>query len=252
MLLIGGSTSSFDIAKELAGIAKTIYQSTRNGKFDHPISLLTPEAKHISEIASFDLRQPSESTPDGAEIPGTVTLVNGQVLEDVDRVIICTGYHCSYPFLRQYHRDSVPPSQADESILVTDGTQMHNLHKDIFYIPDPTLAFIGVPYHIATFSLFEFQAITVAAAFSGKALLPNEAEMRAEYNQKIEAKGSGRAFHSLMGKDVDYVNGLLAWINPGIVAAGGKAVEGHTEGWKEQYAKLVEEYKALSTTVQVA
>lgn len=245
MLLIGGSTSSFDIAKELDGIAKTIYQSTRDGEFDHPISMLPPSVKRIPEIKSFDLERDSGPILDNEVIPNTITLVNGQVLSDIDRVIICTGYHCAFPFLSPYHRDSMPASEADETALVTDGSQMHNLHKDIFYIPDPTLAFIGVPYHIATFSLFDFQAIAVAAVFSGKANTPSEAEMRAEYLEKLGQKGSGRSFHSLKGKDAEYVNELLAWINPGIVAAGGKAVGGHTEEWKAQYELLLEKFKDL-------
>jgi hypothetical protein len=245
VLLIGGSTSSVDIAKELGDTAKTIYQSTRGGLFDHPATMLPPRATRISGIASFNLQQQNGPILEGEAIPGTVTLVNGQVISNIDRVIICTGYHCTFPFLAEYHRDSVPPPEADETALVTDGTQMHNLHKDIFYIPDPTLAFIGVPYHIATFSLFDFQAIAVAAAFSGKAPLPNEEDMRAEYNRKVQEKGFGRAFHSLKGKDVDYVNELLAWINPGIVAAGGEPVEGHSKEWKAQYQILREKFKAL-------
>ncbi|TVY47036.1 Flavin-containing monooxygenase [Lachnellula occidentalis] len=245
VLLIGGSTSSFDIAKELDGIAKTIYQSTRGGEFDHPISMLPPSVKRVPEIKSFDLEQHSRPILDSEAIPCTITLVNGQVLRDIDRVIICTGYHCAFPFLSPYHRDSTPASEADETALVTDGTQMHNLHKDIFYIPDPTLAFIGVPYHIATFSLFDFQAIAVAAVFSGKANTPSEEDMRAEYLRKLGEKGPGRAFHSLRGKDAEYVDELLAWINPGIVAAGGRAVEGHTEEWKAQYELLVEKFKDL-------
>jgi MFS transporter, ACS family, pantothenate transporter len=207
--------------------------------------MLPPKAVRVSEIASFNLEQNSGSTLDDEPIPGTVTLVDGQVLTNIDRVIICTGYHCTFPFLSQYHRDSVPATDADETVLVTDGLQMHNLHKDIFYIPDPTLAFIGVPYYTATFSLFDFQAITVAAVFSGKAHLPTETEMRAEYNQRVQEKGFGRIFHSLRGKDVDYVNELLAWINPSIVAAGGEPVEGHTKEWKEQYAALREKFKAF-------
>ncbi|TVY19863.1 Flavin-containing monooxygenase ustF2 [Lachnellula arida] len=245
VLLIGGSTSSFDIANEIDGIAKTIYQSTRDGEFDHPISMLPPSVKRIAEIKSFDVDRHSGPILDNEAIPNTITLVNGQVLSGIDRVIICTGYHCAFPFLSPYHRDSIPASEADETALVTDGTQMHNLHKDIFYIPDPTLAFIGVPYHIATFSLFDFQAIAVAAVFSGKANTPSEEEMRAEYIEKLGQKGSGRAFHSLKGRDAEYVDELLAWINPGIVAAGGKAVEGHTEEWKAQYELLREKFKEL-------
>jgi hypothetical protein len=209
--------------------------------------MLPTEVKRIPEVASFQLEPQSGSTLDDTAIPGTVTLVNGQVLTDIDRIVIATGYHCTFPFLSEYHQDSVPPSEADTKVLVTDGTQTHNLHKDMFYIPDPTLAFVGVPYHIATFSLFDFQAITVAAVFSGKARLPLEAVMRAEYNEKLVRKGAGRSFHSLKGQDVDYVNELLAWINADIVAAGGEPVRGHTDEWKKEYAVLVEKYKGVYT-----
>jgi len=247
VLLIGGSTSSFDISKDLVGIAKNIYQSTRGGEFDLPISMLPPEVKRVPEVASFQLKPHSSATLENESIPGTVTLVDGQILTNIDRIIIATGYYCTFPFLSEYHVDSVPPSEADTKVLVSDGTQTHNLHKDIFYIPDPTLAFVGVPYHIATFSLFDFQAITVAAIFSGKAHLPSEADMRAEYNEKLARKGAGRSFHSLRGQDVDYVDDLLAWINKDIVAAGGDPVRGHTDEWKYEYALLVEKFKDVYT-----
>lgn len=222
--MIGGSTSSTDIAKELVGIAKTIYKSTRGGAFDHPVSMLPPEANRIPEVASFTLDQQAGPVSEETYIAGTVTLVDGEVLTDIDNVIIATGYHCTFPFPSEYHCDSVTPSEADDTILVTDGTQMHNLHKDIFYIGHPTLSFFGVPYHVATLSLFEFQAITVAAVFSGKVPLPEVVEARAEYKRRVEEKGFGRNFHSLKGKDTEYVNELLAWINPHIVASGEKSV----------------------------
>lgn len=245
VLLIGGSTSSLDIAKELVGHAKTIYQSTRGGEFDHPISMLPPGIIRVSEISSFNTEQLSDPTSDNEAIPGTVTLVNGQVITNIDNVIICTGYHVSFPFLRSYHRDSILPSEADDTALVTDGTQTHNLHKDIFYIPDPTLAFIGVPYHIATFSLFDFQSIVVAALFSGKVPLPDPVTARQEYRKKIEEKGSGRSFHSLKGKDKEYVDDLLEWCNPYIVAKGAEPLEGHSKEWQAQYAVLIQKFKEL-------
>ncbi|RDW64791.1 hypothetical protein BP6252_10442 [Coleophoma cylindrospora] len=137
------------------------------------------------------------------------------------------------------------PEEADEQVLVTDGLQMHNLHKDIFYIADPSIAFIGVPYHVATFSLFEYQAMAIAAVYSGKSTLPSQPEMRNEYNKKVKEKGVGRVFHSLKGEDVNYANELISWINPGIVASGGKAVEGHLEEWKAQYEALRQAVTAL-------
>lgn len=112
-------------------------------------------------------------------ILGKVVLVDGQVIEDIDRAVITTGFHFTLPFFPpEFHGDDVPREKADDKLLITDGTMLHNLHKDIFYIPDPTLAFTGIPFYTATFSLFEFQAITIAAVFSGQAEIPSTDEMR--------------------------------------------------------------------------
>lgn len=204
--------------------------------------MLPPNAIRVGQIASFSSGLTNlESIDSKDHIPGTVTLVDGTILTDIDYVIICTGYHMAYPFMHpisKYHNDSLPSSTNNPDILVTDGQQTHNLHKDIFYIPDPTLAFIGVPYHIATFSLFDFQALALAAVFSGKAPLPTNQEMRTEYETRIAKKGSGRIFHSLMGKDVEYVDDLLGTVNPWIVKAGGAPLKGHSDAWKVQYEEL--------------
>ncbi|CZR67641.1 related to FAD dependent oxidoreductase, partial [Phialocephala subalpina] len=245
VLLIGGSTSSTDIAKELTGIAKTIYQSTRSGAFDHPISMLPPEAKRTPEVAAFNLEQHPGPTSDDTPILGTVTLVNGKIIIGIDNIIIATVYHCTFPFLSEYHCGSVPPSETNETTLVTDSTQMHNLHKDILYIPDPTLASVGVPYHVTTFPLFEFQAITVGAVFSGKVPVPRVEEARVEYQKRVEKKGFGVNFHSLKGKDMEYVNELLTWINLHIVAGGGIPVEGYTKEWIAQWEQILEKFKEL-------
>ena len=164
-------------------------------------------------------------------IPYRVTLRDKRVLSDIHRVIVCTGYHLSLPFLSDYHSDGTPASQASDTVLVTDGTQCHNLHKDIFYIPDPTLTFIGVPYFTATFTLFEFQAVALAAVLSGKAHLPSREEMRSEYQERLRRKGSGKAFHSLKGQEIQYVNSLVDWLNRDGQRLSAKPVEGHTAAW---------------------
>lgn len=163
-------------------------------------------------------------------------------------MIICTGYQFTLPFLADYHNDRLSPAEADETILVTDGTQAHNLHKDIFYIPDPTLAFIGVPFYTATFTLFEFQAITAANVFSGIADLPSKQEMRAEYKEKLKRKGHGKRFHSLKDVEEDYVNDLLEWINRPRVRMGLTPIEGHTERWHEAKEAQRERLKVFFET----
>ncbi|MCJ1275849.1 hypothetical protein MMC21_003653 [Puttea exsequens] len=234
VLLVGAGVSSTDIARELGPTAGRIYQVSRGGKFDLPPILLPPNATRIGSIASFAKSPSTEPGPlnDSSQpLPWRVILQDGRELTDIHRVILCTGYHISLPFLKQYHSDDTPVNKADDTVLVTDGTQMHNLHKDIFYIPDPSLVFIGVPYYTATFTLFEFQAMVVAAVLSKQAFLPSQSEMRMEYEERVRTRGAGKVFHSLKDREVEYVDELLGWVNRDRAKVGAGPVEGHTEAW---------------------
>lgn len=212
---------------------------------DPPESWLPPNGTRVPEIASFsDLNhEHSEGSEDSTAIPGKVVLVDGRVLEDIDRVIIATGYLFTLPFFPpEYHRDDLPPEKADEKVLLTDGSMLHNLHRDIFYIPDPTLAFVGVPFYTATFSLFEFQSIAIAALFSGQAVIPSEAEMRAEYEQRIKERGYGKPFHILIGKDVQYVADLMEWVNRGRDPSQ-KKTDGYSKEWIDARDEFVKRFR---------
>jgi ACS family pantothenate transporter-like MFS transporter len=247
--LIGAGTSSTDIARDLGPIAKTIYQSSRNGLFDLTTAMLPENGVRIGEISSLDAIRIDEKfeseLQDDEPLPSTVTLKSGQKLCNIHTIIICTGYHFTLPFLNQYHEDDTKVAEASEQVLVTDGTQVHNLHKDIWYIPDPSLIFVGIPFFTATFSLFDFQAIAVAAVLSGRSNLPSQEAMRKEYNERVEAKGYGRFFHSLLGKDVEYVNELLDWINEDRAKAGREKIQGHSKEWHQAKVEHMERVQAL-------
>jgi hypothetical protein len=174
-----------------------------------------------------------------------VTLKSGQKVCDIHHVILCTGYHLTLPFLPHLHSDDTPVEEANDELLVTDGTQFHNLHKDIFYINDPSLVFVGVPFFTATFTLFEFQAMVVAKVLSGVAKLPSRTAMRAEYDGRVKAKGYGKAFHSLRDREAEYVDELLAWVNHDLEEAGRSRLEGHTANWHAAREEQVQRIKAL-------
>jgi hypothetical protein len=232
-----------DVGREASHLAKKIYQSSRGGPFDVPLAMLSPETERIAGISSFNIPSHDEDTP------GSVTLVDGTILNDIDRVVICTGYLVTRPLLLDLHDDSITPEHANDKVLITDGTQMHNLHKDIFYIPDPTLAFVGIPFYTATFSFFEFQAIAVAAVFSGRAWVPSEQEMRIEYAERVKRKGSGRALHNLKGVSVEYVDELVEWLNAQAEVTGTEKVEGYSKEWQEEAKLIAEKYvKKLKIT----
>lgn len=240
VLIIGAGVSSTDIARELGGVARTIYQSSRGGAYDLSSHLLPDNAARVGGVQSFNaLPENSTRTANFHDpIPGTITLTDGTQICNIHRIILATGYHSSLPFLRPYHNDSISSSQTDPHVLITDGYQTHNLHKDIFYIPDPTLSFIGIPLHTATFSFFEFQAAALAQVFGGKVALPGEKAMREEYHSRLERKGSGRGFHSMKGdgQEVAYVRELVEWVN----GEEEGLMQGHSRKWFESYARRLE------------
>ncbi|KAF7881506.1 hypothetical protein EAF00_011875 [Botryotinia globosa] len=88
----GEGVSSTDIAREINGVAKTVYQSTRGGQFDLPLRFLPPNAKRVEECVSSEFETNNEGR-------GVAHLKDGTTLSDIDKVIVCTGYPISYPFL---------------------------------------------------------------------------------------------------------------------------------------------------------
>ncbi|VUC24554.1 unnamed protein product [Clonostachys rosea] len=243
ILVIGGATSASDICRELDGVAKTVYQSTRGGKFDHPETIIPHAVKRVGEVGSFVLDKESagENLIDPlASIPGQVLLRNGETIRDLHHIIIATGYLTSFPFLSQFHGDSVPIENATPDLLVTSEANMvHNLHKDIFYIEDPSLSFVGIPYYVATFSVFDFQAEAVARVLTGKSKLASRQVLRDEYNKKIASRGRGRNFHSLAdeGAELAYVRDLADSVNKGAHDSKADPMKGHSKEWLDSFEK---------------
>ncbi|KAK3077503.1 hypothetical protein LTS18_010070, partial [Coniosporium uncinatum] len=161
-----------DIAKELGSVARRVYQSSRGGQIDFPPASLPENALRIGALSSFTQTEGEfadfKPLAETEKVPAKFKLESGDEMYGVHTVVLCTGYHITLPFLSAYHDDNMPVAEANDTVLLTDGTQMHNLHMDIFYIPDPTSIFVGVPYYSTTFTLFDFQAMAVAAFLSGK------------------------------------------------------------------------------------
>ncbi|KAL2132718.1 hypothetical protein VTI74DRAFT_3456 [Chaetomium olivicolor] len=239
VFLVGGGVSALDIAREIVGIAKETYQSARGGKFDLPASMFAPGVRKVGPVDKFVIDEK------GVSPRGSVVLKDGQVIQEIDMIVLCTGYITSYPFLGHLQAPAVPKEEADDKVIITsDGCTTHNLHKDMFYIPDPTLAFVGVPYHASAFSLFDFQANVVARVFAGKAHLPSQQAMHSEYDERRAGiSAGGAAFHSLMRKDVEYMQGIQEWVNRDAVRLGHELMDAIDEKWVKSYFSFVEEMK---------
>ncbi|KAM0344961.1 hypothetical protein ACHAPU_007095 [Fusarium lateritium] len=244
VLVIGGGASAYDVCREVGQTAKRVIRSTRGGDFDLPPSMFPDNVQHIGGIERFVLE--TDETTDS--VNSHVLLTNGQTIEDVDGVVLATGYLTSYPFLRQYHRDDTAVDDATRDVLITsEGNMVHNLHKDIFYTEDPSLSFVGVPYYTATFSLFDFQAQVLARVLAGKIELPDRDAMRREYDERVAHKGRGRKFHSLAGdgEEIGYVKDLVDWANASLVDDRIDPLKGHSQQWLDTYKNLRESRKLL-------
>ena len=91
---------------------------------------------------------------------------------------------------------------------------MNPLYQDLVVPAYPTLAFIGLPYLIVPFPLFEIQARWFARWLAGQFNLPEQAQMEADqqaHAQSLRDAGvKTRHFHKLAEKKTDYFNQLSA------------------------------------------
>ena len=243
ILLIGAGASSMDIAKEVAELGGKVYQSVRESKFVVSADLLPKTAERVAMVSEFtiDGAHSSFEIQDTEAIPCKVILSDGRVLEGIDHVVVSTGYITSYPFLEDLEQPTVLWEEADEKVIITrDGYTTHNLHKDIFYIPDPTLAFIGVSHLVSTFSLFDFQSQVVAMVFAGKVQLPARPIMKEEHRKRKVDFHPGDRFHSLLAREDRYIEEVLAWVNKDLAHIGLLSMKGMDDEWIAGYIALKE------------
>lgn len=102
--------------------------------------------------------------------------------------LIVSRYLYSFPFL---HVD--PP-------VITDGRRLHNIAYQCLYAPQPTLAFVGVPFKIVPFPLFEVQAKFLAYCWKGFSNIeggnrPSPDELKEEVETH---KNAGREVHCIL------------------------------------------------------
>ncbi|KAI1304325.1 hypothetical protein F5Y03DRAFT_358034 [Xylaria venustula] len=241
VLLVGAGASAFDIAREVDALGGKIIQSRRKSKYDLTGPRLPAAVQRVEMVAKFianeaDGSQSGSSEASQGAIPGKIVLEDGSTLENIDYVVIATGYITSYPFLEDLEQPHVAWEDAGDRTLITaDGYTTHNLHKDIFYIPDPTLAFIGVSHLVSTFSLFDFQAKVMAKVFAGHVQLPDKSLMKAEQGERKARFQPGDRFHALLLGEPVYIDEVLTWVNANLTNAGLAPIEGMDAKWFVAY-----------------
>ncbi|KAI1400526.1 FAD dependent oxidoreductase [Hypoxylon fuscum] len=260
VLVIGGFISAMEITNELVNNGAKVYESAKDtrvdfrGRSDHENAekvAMATEFTTVSNVDGLSTFNP-QTLDDDDPLPGKVVLQDGRVLEGIHYVIIATGYHTTFPFLGPLlERPSMAFEDADERVIITsDGRTAHNLHEDIFYIPDPTLAFIGITHFASTFSMYDFQAQVLAAVFAGRVALPPKAAMQAEQRRRKSRVLPGALLNSIFLLDDFVIHRMLRWVNEDLVTRGFEPLQGPDRAWWEAFATERENARPLLRVLQ--
>lgn len=177
LVVVGAAFSGSDISQELLDHgARAVYLSGRNWE-DLAARSIDPA------VDSEGARQVVRVADVKRLVPGTksVEFVDGKVIDDVDVVMYATGYLYQFPFL-----DGSPVE------CRVDDNRVEHLYKHVF-LPysnmAPSLSFIGIPWKVVPFPLFQLQARWIGKCLSGVVQLPSEDEMLQDIKDSYEALG---------------------------------------------------------------
>ena len=190
VLVIGNSASGLDIASQIVMVSrKPILLSARSGSF---LMGGSDDCKSLPEIDEF------LSSAHGQR---AIRFSDGHIESDIDLILFCTGYLFSFPFL-----SSLSPA------IISTGDRVQHLYKQIFYIPDPTLVFVGLPYKIIPFRTVQGQSAVFSRVWSHQLSLPSKNDMHGWEESRIVDRGSGKHYHVLpIPEDFEYLNELVDW-----------------------------------------
>ena len=208
VLLIGAMASGEDISREIASVADRVLLSARTWQ--------NPEwATSVEGVGTQGniYRKPNVASfsPDGS-----VDFEDGSVEHRVDICMYCTGYRYDFPFLSR-----------DVGVAVEDNF-VAPLYEHCVAVDAPSLSFIGLPWKVVPFPMFEIQSRWIARMLSGAVPMPSREDMvtfAAQLESTLEPHGGvpRRHAHCFGDKQWEY-NARIASMSdgPGL------------ESWREQ------------------
>ncbi|XP_040987318.1 flavin-containing monooxygenase FMO GS-OX-like 4 isoform X3 [Juglans microcarpa x Juglans regia] len=203
VVLIGSSVSAIDISRDMAGVAKEVHIAARtvgDGTFGKQHGYDNMWLHPMVESTCKD---------------GTVYFQDGCfVLANV--ILHCTGYKYHFPFLET------------DGIVTVDDNRVGPLYKHIFPpVLAPWLSFVGLPWKVLPFPLFELQSKWIAGALSNRFTLPSQEEMMEDveaFYTSLEASGTPKRYTHCMGASIQV---YLEWLTAHCACTG-------NEEWRMQ------------------
>ncbi|XBW36351.1 hypothetical protein QEN19_001931 [Hanseniaspora menglaensis] len=186
IVIVGNSASGSDIAFQLAtSLNKKIYQTTRRES-----GFPAPSSDKIVKVSDIDYLDSSMNKK-------SIKFLDGTLLENVEKIIFCTGFLKSFPFLDQ---KTISPF-----VDFSNGENVKPLYNHIIPVNLPTLAFIGLPKFVLPTRLSETQAAWLARVWTGRIELPSKDIQIAYHEWFIDLNGDRGGLHDLaFPADVQY------------------------------------------------
>ncbi|KAK7406236.1 hypothetical protein VNO78_07857 [Psophocarpus tetragonolobus] len=186
VVLIGSSASAVDISRDIATVAKEVHIAARSVEDDKLGKVPGHENLWLHSMI------------DSVHEDGTVVFQDGNAV-GADFIIHCTGYKYDFPFLET------------NGEVTVDDNRVGPLYKHVF--PPalaPWLSFVGLPWKVVPFPLFELQSKWIAGILSNRIALPSKEEMTKDieaFYSSLEASGTPKRYtHNLALHQWDYMN----------------------------------------------
>ncbi|XP_019865641.1 senecionine N-oxygenase [Aethina tumida] len=160
VLIIGAGPSGLDLTLQISAVAEYVvlsHHSTEPINANYPSNVsLRPDVAYIKDHEEIEF------------VDGCCCCF--------DEIVFCTGYNYNFPFL-------------DQSCGVTvDDNHIQPLYKHMIHIDRPTMCFIGIPFNVCAFQMFDLQARFFCKFMNGSMQLPSADEMRMHTENDMQAR----------------------------------------------------------------
>ena len=154
---------------------------------------------HRTAPIGYDWPDNWKEVPLLTKVEGNVATYKDGTSEEIDAIILCTGYIHHFPFM------------ADDLKLETaNRLATANLYKGVTFIDNPQLHYLGMQDQWYTFNMFDAQAWYVRDAILGKLPAPDKKTMQADVDDRVAREDALEDDYACIRYQGDYVKELIA------------------------------------------
>ncbi|HUE45308.1 MAG TPA: NAD(P)/FAD-dependent oxidoreductase [Aestuariivirgaceae bacterium] len=133
------------------------------------------------------------------KVEGKLATFKDGSTQNVDAIILCTGYLHHFPFMQDGLR-----------LRTKNRLATANLYKGVAWIDNPDVFYLGMQDQWYTFNMFDAQAWYVRDVILGRIALPGKAEMQADVEARVAAEDALDGDFAPIIYQGDYVRELIA------------------------------------------